>query len=211
METILKPKKKDTFGSQNDLLRSYGKKDLCSVRVEFWDIGTGGISDLEYWKNKQKIGYPSPFIRDYQSVPRILKFSPSDKLKLIRETLKSTASELATTFHVSRQTIYNWIRGEEPKPDHAKKLEELAHASEILNEAGLAGNGLLLKRKIADGKNLLNIVEESGSGTEAAQKLIYILRTESSQRERLQRRLSERKLALVNKDDLGVPMLDERG
>jgi hypothetical protein len=66
----------------------------------------------------------------------------------------------------------------------------------------------LIRRKLENGKTLLDIVREGGSAQDAARSLLQIAQKETSQRQALQRRLANRP-APREYFDLGSPMLNE--
>ncbi|MGL6410886.1 hypothetical protein ACSZMR_12910 [Aeromonas veronii] len=121
--------------------------------------------------------------------------SASDNLRIIKNVLKPAVSDLATSLGVSRQTVYNWLNGEAITQDGAiHKLQDLAKAAEILEQAGVAINATLHKRKFAQGKTLMQVVESNGSAYDAALLLVDIHKQEVVQRERMTTRLQrERK------------------
>jgi hypothetical protein len=61
-------------------------------------------------------------------------------------------------------------------------------------------NGVLLKRKVIEGKNLFEIVRDGGSASHTAQLLLQIVRRENSQRERLATRFAGRTVAQSSAD-----------
>lgn len=126
--------------------------------------------------------------------------TPAEDMARIRDILSPAISDLAKSFSVSRQTIYNWLNGEQPTPEHTTRLKDLAHASDMFTEAGILVNGILLKRKVTGGKNLLEIVREGGSARDTAQLLLQIVRRETSQRERLAARFAGRTASQLSAD-----------
>ena len=116
-------------------------------------------------------------------------------MEQIRKVLSPAMSDLAKSFNVSRQTIYNWLNGEQPTPEHTARLRDLALVADIFAEAGVPVNSVLLKRKVIKGKNLFEIIREGGSIRDAAQLLLQIVRSETSQRERLTARFAGRKIS----------------
>lgn len=118
--------------------------------------------------------------------------SPTEDMERIRKVLSPAMSDLAKSFNVSRQTIYNWVNGEQPTPEHTARLKDLALVADMFTDAGISVNSVLLKRKVMEGKNLFEIVREGGSARDAAQLLLQIVRRETSQRERLATRFAGR-------------------
>ncbi len=118
--------------------------------------------------------------------------SSAENMMRIREVLSPAMSDLAKTFNVSRQTIYNWLNGEPTTPAHAARLKDLALVADMFTDAGVSVNGVLLKRKVIENKTLFEIVREGGSAQEAAQLLLQIVRREANQREQLASRFAGR-------------------
>ncbi len=119
--------------------------------------------------------------------------SPSDDLELIRKVLKPAVSDLATSLGVSRQTVYNWLNGDAVTQANAiSKLQDLAQAAEVLEQAGVTINATLLKRKFAKGKTLMQVVEAGESARDAALLLVDIHQREAVQREQMAARFANR-------------------
>lgn len=118
--------------------------------------------------------------------------SPSANLARIREVLAPAVSDLATTFGVTRQSVYNWANGEPIADENAAKLRDLAQAADLLSDAGIEVNASLLKRKFANGKTLFQVAQAGNSARDAALLLIQICKREAEQRERLNARLANR-------------------
>lgn len=119
--------------------------------------------------------------------------SPSENLTLIKTVLKPAVSELASSLGVSRQAIYNWLNGETISQVNAtNKLKDLAKAAEVLDQAGVTINATLHKRKFAQGKTLMQVVESGGSAHDAALLLVDIHRRETAQREQMEARFAKR-------------------
>lgn len=169
--------------------------------------GTGGQADTHYWSNRQ-VGYQPPAIQVYprSAAVTVHAVTPTDQLNMIRETLKPAMTDLADVFGVSRQALYSWANGEkQPSEENAAKLEDLAQAVERLASAGLSGSQVG-KRKVADGKTLLQVAQAGGSASQAADKLIAILKKEADQRARMAGRFANRKPSGVTADfDLPAP------
>lgn len=115
-----------------------------------------------------------------------------ENLERIRSVFAPAVSDLAKTFNVSRQTIYNWLNGEQPTIEHTTRLKDLALAADTFADEGIKVSGILLKRKIIDGKNIFEIVQSGGSAADAAQLLMQIIKRESEQKARLAARYAGR-------------------
>ena len=162
----------------------------------FVNLGTGAFADdlsrmRQDRKNEPIISNP---IKIYAVETKSARTSAED-MEQIRKVLSPTMSDLAKSFNVSRQTIYNWLRGEQPTPEHMARLRDLALVADMFAEAGVPVNSMLLKRKVIKGKNLFEIIREGGSIRDAAQLLLQIVRIETSQRERLTARFAGRTIS----------------
>ena len=118
--------------------------------------------------------------------------SPSENLSRIREVLKPAVSDLATTFGVSRQSVYNWLNGEPVADENAAKLQDLAQAADVLAHGGVNTNVALLKRKFANGRTLMQVAQAGESARDAAQMLVQLHKREAAQRERMSARFANR-------------------
>lgn len=121
--------------------------------------------------------------------------SPTEDLKIIRETLQPAVSDLATYLQVSRQAVYNWQKGEQPSIEHATKLKELASAAEIVAASGNKVSGYSLKRKIFNGKNFFETVQEGITTEEAIKSLLQVIDREAKQRDLMSSRISGRSVS----------------
>lgn len=189
----------------DDQLRSVSE----TIALAFM-VGTGGVADARYLQERKERGYRLAAIHGGTEAPAPAR-TPAEDLARVRSVLKPTMSALADLFGVSRQAIYNWANGEQPKPEYAKRLDDMARAADIIAAEGVGNPAQALKRKIADGKTLLDIVAAGGSAQSAAHKLAMILRREAEQRKELEAKLAGRRTPLVPVDEYASPMLDRHG
>lgn len=158
--------------------------------------GTGAFVDyLDCWQQHRlndAIAKPSNLLK-VQVIETAPARTAAENLERIREVLSPVVSDLANTFGVSRQAVYNWLNGEQPKSEHIAKLRDFAQAADIVAEAGIPITGALLKRKVIEGKNLFEVAHDGGSARNAAQLLVQMVRREATQRERMTARLAGRK------------------
>jgi transcriptional regulator with XRE-family HTH domain len=155
--------------------------------------GTGALVDeIDWWRQYRPTSLmANPLRPNFVEIASVR--TPAQNLARIRDVISPAVSELASACKVSRQAIYNWLNGEQPKPDHIEKLRDLAHAADIVSEAGIPITGAFLKRKVIDGKNLFEVVHDGGSARDAMQLLVQTVRHEAEQRERLAMRFAGRK------------------
>jgi DNA-binding transcriptional regulator YiaG len=133
----------------------------------------------------------------------------AEDMQQIRKVFSPAMSDLAKSFNVSRQTIYNWFNGEQPTPEHSAQLRELALVADMFAGAGISVNSTVLKRKVIKGKNLFDIIHEGGSARDAGQLLLEIVRIEASQRERMAARYAGRKSSQRSADSDFIAPNDE--
>ncbi|MDW7643774.1 MAG: hypothetical protein SCI25_01890 [Desulfuromonadales bacterium] len=156
-------------------------------------LGTGpAVNDLERLRQLQvgDVVLSSPL--DHYVVEAKALRTPAEDVEKIREILSPAMSNIAKMLGVSRQTIYNWSNGELPTTEHAAKLQDIAIAADILSASGIVPNGLLLKRKLVDGRNLYDLIAAGRSAQDSVQRLVQIVKRESAQKEMLSSRFSGR-------------------
>lgn len=171
-------------GSSISLIKLVG----CLAGAALANLGTGAELSIE---RLQHAFSPNQIITS--SVVEVEpERSPKENLGRIREALSPAVSDLATTFGVTRQSVYNWANGEPIADENAEKLRDLAQAADLLVDAGVEVNANLLRRKFANGKTLFQVVQAGESARDAALLLIQISKREAEQRDRLNARLVNR-------------------
>lgn len=169
-------------------------------------VGTGGISDANYWASRQHLGYRPLEIQERPASTAAL--SVSEKLVFARETLKASMASLAASLNVSRQGLYNWLGGESPTPERGARIDDLYSAAKRLAAAGVAGSQIA-KRKISGGKTLLELVAAGDSATQTVEKLVRILEVEAAQQRMLAMRLRGKSPGAAD-SDMGASMHSDR-
>ncbi|WP_157778455.1 hypothetical protein [Massilia violaceinigra] len=153
-------------------------------------IGTGGKLTLEHL---QQASLRSHYARPFAEVAEATHVrTPSEDLARIREVLSPAISDLAATFGVTRQSVYNWLNGEPVSNENAVKLCDLAQAADVLAHEGVTVNVALLRRKFANGKTLMQVAQAGESARKSAVLLAQIYKREIEQRERLTARVANR-------------------
>jgi hypothetical protein len=176
----------------------------CLAGAALANIGTGVELSIEHL---QRLSSHNQIITS--SVVEVEpERSPSENLARIREVLAPAVSDLAATFGVTRQSVYNWANGEPIADENAEKLRDLAQAADLLADAGIEVNASLLKRKFANGKTLLQVAQAGDSARDAASLLVQISKREAEQRERLNARLANRPKTPATAD-FDLPASDE--
>jgi len=172
-------------------------------------IGTGGTMDARYFSLRHDMGYKFTQIESAPAPHTVPYRTPAEKVTYIRDVLKPTVSEFASLFEVSRQAVYDWQNGAQPAPEHEKKLEDLSRAVDVLMMEGVPITPYLLKRRVRDGKTLLEVAREGGSAEAVARQLSEMVMSEIRQRRALDARLASRKPPAIDFTDAGTPTFNE--
>jgi len=171
---------------------------LAAARVAQAGIGTGGELSIEHLqRSAHQMQYMS-LVSDMTEVAPVR--TPAEDLARIREVLKPAVSDLAATFGVSRQSVYNWLKGEAVADENAARLQDLAQAADLLAYEGILSSAVLLKRKFANGRTLMQVAQSGESTRDAALQLVHILKREAVQRERMAARFANRAKAAPSAD-----------
>jgi transcriptional regulator with XRE-family HTH domain len=167
-------------------------------------VGTGGEFSplsLHRFAHETQLWAPSIAVAESGGIR-----NPSENLARIREVLRPAVSDLAATLGVSRQSVYNWLNGEPVASENAAKIQDLAEAADALAHEGIAGDASLLKRKISNGRTLLQVAQSGESARDAALLLVQMYRREAIQRERMRARFANRAKTSATSDfDLPAP------
>ena len=153
-------------------------------------IGTGGELSLERLQRSVQQAQHMGFAFEVTEVEQVR--TPSENLSRIRQVLNPAVADLAITFGVSRQSVYNWLNGEPVADENAAKLQDLAQAADVLAHEGVSINAALLKRKFANGRTLMRVAQAGESARDAALMLVQIHKREAVQRERMSARFANR-------------------
>src|SRR5690348_12410745 len=99
--------------------------------------GTGGIESGDYYRRMYllQIGYQAFLV----VVPPAKAAEPAlyaELMQVIKAGFGRTMTRLPEVFGVSRQTLYNWLNGETPKPVHQERLRQLAEAARMFSALG---------------------------------------------------------------------------
>jgi transcriptional regulator with XRE-family HTH domain len=160
--------------------------------------GTGVFVDDLEWLQQHRLN--DGVVNRTPIMEVVLARTPAENLERVRAVFSPAVTELANLFSVSRQTVYNWLNGDQLRPEHITKLQDIAHAADIVAETGIPMTGALLKRKVIEGKNLFEVARDGGSTRDAAQLLVQIVRREAGQREMMAARFAGRKHTLRSAD-----------
>ena len=110
--------------------------------------GTGGLAGERFIRHG--MGY-RPF-EVLESIQPIVDAPYVKLMEQVRAGFGRTLSRLPEVFGVSRQTLYNWLDGETPKPAHQERLRQLAQAAQVFIDLGIKPTVPMLDRTVAQGK-----------------------------------------------------------
>jgi transcriptional regulator with XRE-family HTH domain len=207
MQTTAWPCIEKTGGSGLIPSRSGSVGVAAAVAFAFL-AGTGGVTTPSYFAERQDRGYAFVQVRPSGRILGRHLRTPQENIAHVRALFKPSMADIASVFKVSRQSVYNWIAGEKPSQESVERLDDLARAADLFMADGGGNLSYLIRRKLENGKTLLDIVREGGSAQDAARSLLQMAQKETSQRQALQRRLANRP-APREYFDLGSPMLNE--
>ncbi|MEI8155301.1 MAG: hypothetical protein WCH60_00435 [Burkholderiales bacterium] len=180
---------------------------MTAAGAALTSVGTGGeLSPQQLQRSAQQAQHMVTVV-DVAEIEQVR--TPGENLLRIREVLNPAISDLATTFGVSRQSVYNWLNGEPVADENAAKLQDLAQAADVLSHEGVSINAALLKRKIDNGRTLMQIAKAGESAMDAALMLVQIHKREAAQRERMNARFANRAKTPASAD-FDLPAANDR-
>jgi len=103
----------------------------------------------------------------------------------VQDGFGRTFSHLPAIFGVSRQTLYNWLKGENPKEIHLPKLEQLAAAAQIFAEQRVKVTAQALNRRLDRNLSFIELLAQGADGKSMAEKLIRLETTGQRKRQQL--------------------------
>jgi len=125
-------------------------------------------------------------------------------IQQILEELGVSNAGLARAMGVSRQAIYNWLKGGPLKEEHQSKIDSLARACDVLRELDVLPHGLL-KQPLEAGRNFWALVRDGGDAEALAIRLASVFQTRQHQRALMAERGAAKRargtLADISSDD----------
>jgi hypothetical protein len=169
--------------------------------------GTGGVEGRQFSKSSCNGYLPRCITIKDTTLPEA---GFAGLMKDIQIGFERVMSHLPAIFDVSRQTLYNWRKGEIPKEKHQEKIRQLAKAALVFTKAGFKPTSTMLDRTVANGQSFIDLLKHNADGVNSAQKLMQIVNGGAQERAKLGQILGNRKLKPLNALDIGRPSLDER-
>lgn len=174
----------DRTGNLTTFVKSMGFAS-CAIIASIVALQTGGeVSPRTLTERSTHVRYNA-----------VVSRTPQDNLKFIKSVFSPSMLDLANTFDVSRQSIYNWLNGEAIAEDNLVKLSNLTEAAEVFKSSGIKISSMILKSRLVNGRNLLQIVREGGSARDAAKKIVEAQLRTDAQRAKLVAKFKSKKAA----------------
>jgi transcriptional regulator with XRE-family HTH domain len=169
---------------------------MTALGVTLFSLGTGGTLTLDRIMrgSEHAIRFPVD-VTEVEQAP-----TPLDNLMHIREVLHPSISQLASSFGVSRQSVYNWLNGAVVAPENASRIHDLAEAADVLSSGGVPVSPTTLSRRFEKGRTLLEVVQAGGSARSAAELIVRIAARENAQRRRMNTQFSTRSRRQATED-----------
>lgn len=183
-------------------------QNAVCVEARPWPVrnpGTGGLPLVALVQSD--IGYS--MVPVVVAVPQAVDTPFADLMQVVQAGFGRTMSSLPGVFGVSRQTLYNWLKGETPKVVYQERIRELAKAASLFQDLGFVSTTQALSRVLMDGKSFLQLVAEGADGKDMAKKLVSLIRRGDDSRAKLTALVGGRRAELTAYD-IGAPSLDER-
>lgn len=117
----------------------------------------------------------------------------NEKVDAIRSALQLSIAQLAKMFNVSRPTIYSWLSGKPASKENERRINELASALAPQVDLLMSQPSRPGSRAICGNQSMVDLMVAGCSPQESVDKLVSVLRAESSQSELLAQRLAARR------------------
>lgn len=164
-------------------------------RLSATDVGTGGYTTVQYYLAPPSDNeLPSPIV---------------ERMRMIRSAFGRNFSRIPAVFGVSRQTLYNWLQGEQPKIAHHARIESLAEAAEVFLACGYTPNYSDLGRTVRDGKSFIELISQGANGRCLAKDLMWLIYRGMESRKKLDSMLAKTSAPRLTPADFGAPAFDE--
>ena len=112
-------------------------------------VGTGGQCNWQFIQRRQTLGYPVANVEVRERVHAYPIRTAAAGLKQARVLFGVSVSDLAALFGVTRQTIYDWLGGEQqPREGHQARMAALLGAAGRLEAAGFRASRRALKQPL---------------------------------------------------------------
>jgi DNA-binding transcriptional regulator YiaG len=141
--------------------------------------GTGGMLAANNVPSQSSFG-AKPFIQILDWERRRLeeeKATHIDLITRVRAAFGMNYTQLAYSLNVSRQAVYDWVNGSQPRADVLTRLWHLESLGRNLHGISAPRKRSLLLRPAIENKNLLTLIREDGNVTQGIHNLLGTART----------------------------------
>jgi transcriptional regulator with XRE-family HTH domain len=132
------------------------------------------------------------------------------QVRVIREALAISISDLACILGVSRQAVYKWLGGGTMSDLNQERFEDISAAANILAPHSGSEGLILSRRRDTKGQTLLMALQNGTTSRAWAEDLAQLLQDENRQRSMLSQMIAPNQRSLPGARELGVPLLDEQ-
>jgi transcriptional regulator with XRE-family HTH domain len=180
----------------------------------FWKsatvLGTGGFATPEYYLLRSQ--FPGYLVLPVTRAPGPESNLPIPivaRMQLLRSAFGRNFSLLPAVFGVSRQTLDNWLQGEQPKIADRARIEALAEAAQVFLACDYTPSHSDLGRTLLNGKSLIELISQGENGRDLAEELMQLVYRGMESRKKLDAMLAETSAPRFTPADFGSPALDE--
>lgn len=164
--------------------------------------GTGGLASPEL--QRAPWGYSMvPVERDEPASPYVAM------MEQVRAGFGRNMSRLPEVFGVSRQALYNWLKGDRPAASQHARIRNLAEAAAVFQARDFKPTSASLDRVLSGGKSFLQLMSEGADGRTAAEKLVRVTARSAQARGRLASLLADETPVALTASDLGSASRNE--
>ena len=146
---------------------------LAALLIGVIAAGTGGTPQIP----PNHIGY-APNVR---FVEAHRKTHVVAQIQQILEELGVSNAGFARAMGVSRQAIYNWLKGDPLKDEHQSRIDSLARACDVLRKLDVLPHALL-RQPLEAGRNFWALVRDGQDAETLATRLASVFQTRQHQR-----------------------------
>lgn len=160
---------------------------VAGILVAGLGIGTGGsitaraLSDLTKRARATSTTCEATNVRDRRSTDEIV-VSTTEQLTAIQHYFSLTTKELAEALHVSRPTIYSWLRKEqEPYSSNLARISELYALAVRWQETSSKPVGPMVRQFVINQRSLFQMLTDEALPVEHIANVLSSLKNASSQ------------------------------
>lgn len=107
-----------------------------------------------------------------------------EELVLIKKLLGLTTTDIAKLVGVTRPTVYSWLKGNDPKPEHIAKVKFLKEQADKASSVNLLGMKKLVRRPLKSGSSLIELIYKEESIDVALEELKALSQKENENRKK---------------------------